>query len=998
MNESQLRASYDRMRQEVPDLTWDHFLSAAHRAGDQETQSSVESVLKTEGKIGRRDPLHPSFPSIPSYEDLKRHGTGLVKKGMIGLSLEPIGFTKAVTSPLMRRLDPGLEARARAESEKEAFPLTAQHYFRAASRQAPPVSYLPGAGPGGVPLPVPTRPLYEVGGALADMLSSPSTYLKTAVGAAAGGVPGAAAGLAASAAPVARALKVSFAGKQLLTPARGVKAYEALERAGEAAKQVPGVSSLGRHTVGLPFRPPGVPRETWDLLLEKVRDAKARGAGYQEDLIKVIRGIFQGLDHKSAIEIREAIEGGRWMSGTITDKAGNVISLLDRQERLVRLFDEFRKREHEVGIMYRTFRNYFPHVLDNISTAGLMKKMELMTAQMSAAKAGSPLKREIEESIIESALREPAKKLAPPQGMSRSAYKDLLNAVTTVRTAATFAKQRKHKMTIQEMDGLLGWSLFLRDPAKATSIRAMRHAAVFNAQDMLQSVITDQRLAREVIDLDLLRSIRPNEGIYLSRFGAKMDKFSLVGTQKEALKALDTVEAVGARHASPDLPLYIMDRDVARALNDSAEIFRDSGKAKELIAGWKEAHNLWKAWTLPLFPAYHFRNEIGNFWNNWLGGLRDMSKYAEAAAVQGLPENERMKKMLLATRRRTGISMPGKVQVGDSWVPVEEVHKWVKEDGVATRGFFDVEAVGGGLSTWQPWKRDFYPIHHAARVGRGLESNARIALYLDRLAKGSTRKEAATAVRTFLFDYSELSSVDHFIRTWIFPFWGWTRKNVPLQLQMMAMEPGKYTGLTRALQAVHGATEGEISVPEVVPQWLEPYTPIRVWRSKNQKPEEAKYFAMGYWLPAADLVRMFDPGSLADMLTPVITISLSELLNVDVAMSEPYDIRRVYTKGEKRPLGPVEMDARLHFALTRASRLAGEFYRVSQAVQRGEGKQEIPRLAFGAKLYDVNARKEMARRQASAAFERRAATRKFSSRLLAEQEKEQRRREEEAAE
>lgn len=65
-----------------------------------------------------------------------------------------------------------------------------------------------------------------------------------------------------------------------------------------------------------------------------------------------------------------------------------------------------------------------------------------------------------------------------------------------------------------------------------------------------------------------------------------------------------------------------------------------------------------------------------------------------------------------------------------------------------------------------------------------IENSDRMQLFLASLKRGASLQEAANRVRTFLFDYDDISAAEsQIVRRFLFPFWTWTRKNLALQVR-----------------------------------------------------------------------------------------------------------------------------------------------------------------------------------------------------------------------
>ena len=60
---------------------------------------------------------------------------------------------------------------------------------------------------------------------------------------------------------------------------------------------------------------------------------------------------------------------------------------------------------------------------------------------------------------------------------------------------------------------------------------------------------------------------------------------------------------------------------------------------------------------------------------------------------------------------------------------------------------------------------------------------------------------AADVVDKLLFDYSDVTKFETQVMKRIFPFYTWLRKNIPLQLELLAEKPQRYARLNRIIKA-----------------------------------------------------------------------------------------------------------------------------------------------------------------------------------------------------
>ena len=267
---------------------------------------------------------------------------------------------------------------------------------------------------------------------------------------------------------------------------------------------------------------------------------------------------------------------------------------------------------------------------------------------------------------------------------------------------------------------------------------------------------------------------------------------------------------------------------------------------KLIIRGFDKVQNWWKGQVL-ISPSYHVRNMFSNFWNNWLAGVKNPVAYEKARKVQ-LGKN--LDNLLVTTN------------AGEKFT-TGQVLKLAKQRGVIGRGWYGadiarqlVDEVGGTstraqkLSRLMPWKQNNYYFKTNRAVGSAIEDNARVAHFIDYLQKGFSADDAAKSVKKFLFDYGDLTATEQNIFKRIMPFYTWTRKNIPLQLEQLAIQPEKFAAIPKVLEAIESGV-ADPATEKYLSEYISENVPVKIGVDKDGN---TQYFLMGNWLPAAQAV------------------------------------------------------------------------------------------------------------------------------------------------
>lgn len=339
---------------------------------------------------------------------------------------------------------------------------------------------------------------------------------------------------------------------------------------------------------------------------------------------------------------------------------------------------------------------------------------------------------------------------------------------------------------------------------------------------------------------------------------------------------------------------YLFPPEIARSLGKYQEIQYNDEVIRKLLRIHDVTQDTWKAWTLAIFPAYHTRNVVGNIWNNWLAGVSNPKWYVYA------------ERMFNPLSKDSFTFVDG---LGKKWSK-EEVIKVMRELGVMDRGFVgaDVESTlhqvlgKGGLG--QKLGRGNKVVEWGFKLGTQLENRARAAHFMSKLAEGMTPDDAAMSVKRYLFDYGDLTDFERNVLKRWFPFYTWTRNNIPLQISHLVTQPAKFSIPYKARAAIEDADQSPNE--KYLPQWVQENYPTRI--RFNKKTNNYEYFLAHSWLPAMDVVKLLEIHETAvNMLTPIPKEVIQQLFNYDFFLK-----RKISTlPGQKERIFGLDFNARL---------------------------------------------------------------------------------------
>ncbi len=116
------------------------------------------------------------------------------------------------------------------------------------------------------------------------------------------------------------------------------------------------------------------------------------------------------------------------------------------------------------------------------------------------------------------------------------------------------------------------------------------------------------------------------------------------------------------------------------------------------------------------------------------------------------------------------------------------------------------------------------------KVGNAMENNAKLAHFIYKLREGLSPEDAAMSAKKYLFDYAEgLTDFEKNVMKTVAPFYSWMRFNIPLQIQSILENPGRYSALTgKPINAIESLSEDWKDIP--VPDYFAEQHAVRLPR------------------------------------------------------------------------------------------------------------------------------------------------------------------------
>jgi hypothetical protein len=450
-------------------------------------------------------------------------------------------------------------------------------------------------------------------------------------------------------------------------------------------------------------------------------------------------------------------------------------------------------------------------------------------------------------------------------------------------------KPRDIPGTIMEINELMGDKLFEDDLVK---VMFMSHLEVGRVVENWNYV---KQIAKSGFAADAPRVTIPNP------------EWKLSPDAPEFIK--DVFEADLPGHRIVDHPLLKgkqLPEDLAKEVeNVLGHLDKDNAFTKGL-GKYRKLQNWWKKFSLFAWPSFFTRNYAGAIWNDFLHDVNPFDNTARQ--ILGVPQSRfDMAKMLFNGKPSQLVDQMGTIAI--------DGHKKVRGFTNTTRqnllDEFNSHNLGGSgafgprgeierTSMLHYLELDSNPLFRALKIldprtdkntviqlgmkfNQGLEDSIRFNHYIQKRRRGLSGEDAANSVRQAHFDYSDLTDLEKGTQSMpglkdIFPFYTWTRKNVPLQFKMAMTNPGRFTAGGHAIQSIEMNTEGERPSDSIIPEWMNENLGVKVGFTKETG--EYHYFLLGSWIPAVDLLRVMSPIKLAtNMLSPLLKVPIESLTN-----------------------------------------------------------------------------------------------------------------------
>jgi len=512
--------------------------------------------------------------------------------------------------------------------------------------------------------------------------------------------------------------------------------------------------------------------------------------------------LYKQALYVNTVMARKAVERGVLTEGIVQNfyktfginylRHENVAQKLDRLQRYTARWRKTLEDGMEASLI--NFRNNLPKGLPykviDTKVAGFRKFAEYVLAgKLDEIYAGG-------EKVTE--LLDTVKNLIPEGAAGLPAKKMLVSLKNSV---GDVKRMRGLLGTIREINEFAGKPIYETNLAKLIYIQETKLKTAFFYQDFLERLLKDSHGTIKTF----------NKGDEIPK-GFKRLKDAIFGE-------------------------FIVHNDIAHILERTFRI--STGRSESLhkfLAAFDKGTGIWKYWTLIPFGKFHFRNLFSEILLSNIAGMRPTDP-AYAMAAKLWYEARVLRKP----------------------AAMKEYYELLRK-GVIGTGFFRAEAaIGVGLRKTRLIER--IPVvgkipgaglRGMERLGEFAEDVPRIAMFKWAERTGKFKKfgfrNPVQMVRKFHPYYGKMTSFESGVMRRIFPFYSWSRFNLPLHVEMFIQNPKHYAQIERIRRAITMARGAQLP-QEDDPKWIREGYAVG-W---SKKPGKRTYFLLKNWLPHADM-------------------------------------------------------------------------------------------------------------------------------------------------
>lgn len=264
-----------------------------------------------------------------------------------------------------------------------------------------------------------------------------------------------------------------------------------------------------------------------------------------------------------------------------------------------------------------------------------------------------------------------------------------------------------------------------------------------------------------------------------------------------------------------------------------------SGRFKEVVNFIDAVQDAWRSWTLFPIPSYHARNFISNAFLLWLGGRANIdsinqSKNFFTVMAKFNKGVESYANTVKALKESVFTDTYGNMATAyDIWQAAIEhgvftgglhFNEFRKMRGF-TQGTYEAMMAKAGAMPSSELSSSFLFDNKILRggknIGQNIENWFRMSAFIEAWKQTGNFAEAGLDVKKLFYDYKDLNVFERSVLRRMFPFYSWSRFNIPRMIETMFTRPVTHYRIGEMFrnwerQANDGAPVDERDLPEWV--------------------------------------------------------------------------------------------------------------------------------------------------------------------------------------
>lgn len=290
----------------------------------------------------------------------------------------------------------------------------------------------------------------------------------------------------------------------------------------------------------------------------------------------------------------------------------------------------------------------------------------------------------------------------------------------------------------------------------------------------------------------------------------RLDQFNYLNSMKESVgvkpdgmtnffgsdlyTAKDGAQYINLGKRFPELKDVVVPVEIKDDILEAADVFfgRNGKSVGDVMDIYDKVLRAFKSSVTGIFPAFHTRNFVSGVFNNYIAGVQNPLRYDEARKIFFTKETGEIllrngKKMTYDEIREQAnrfliSSSEGMMDASRKLDPFKVTKDKTAKEFITTVGDTTQKAM------------------------TAVETELRGTLFIDRLIKGDSITDAVKKVYKYHFDYEPwgLSKIENSFMKRVIPFFTFMRNNIPLQIEEIISQPGKYAGIMKTSRALQG--------------------------------------------------------------------------------------------------------------------------------------------------------------------------------------------------